>query len=71
MITDETGKSQVTRQDSEGNAYNTLDRLREVSQREVNRRATQPSYSTSPQTNIMEQEYLCAWADVVEMLRWH
>jgi hypothetical protein len=69
-ITQSRGTPELYRKKSDGTAFNTLDNLIEFSQKEVNRRASSPSHSSSPTTNLMEQEYLAAWADILEMILW-
>lgn len=69
-ITDEDGKPTPTRTGTDGKTWDTLPRLKDYAQAEVNRRAQSPSRSSSPTANIMEQEYLAAWAKVLEAIEW-
>lgn len=45
-------------------------RVYETALEQVLRGARHPTRSTSPTANLMEQEELAAWADVVEAPRW-
>jgi hypothetical protein len=58
------------RKKQDGTTFNTLDNLIEYSQKEVNRRASSPARSSSPTSNLMDQQYLAAWADILEMILW-
>lgn len=69
-ITGSDGKPELRRAKSDGTSFNTLDNLIEFSQKEVNRRATSQMRSSSPTSNLMSQEYLAAWAEVIEMILW-
>jgi hypothetical protein len=69
-IVDTNGKPVMTRTAADGTRFNTLDNLIEYSQKEVNRRASSPARSSSPTSNLMEQQYLAAWADILEMILW-
>lgn len=50
--------------------YNVLPHMRDHAQKEVNRRASHPSRSTSPTSNLMDDEITAAWAEVVEIIDW-
>jgi hypothetical protein len=69
-ITTSEGKPELHRKKQDGTTFNTLDNLIEYSQKEVNRRAASPARSSSPTSNLMDQQYLAAWADVLEMILW-
>lgn len=69
-ITKDDGTPELHRTRVDGSSFNTLDNLAEFSQKEVNSKARSPSYSSSPTTNLMEQEYLAAWSNILEMIMW-
>ena len=69
-ITKSDGTVELNRKKSDGTFFNTLDNLAEYSQKEVNRRSSSPSRSSSPTSNLMEQEYLAAWSDILEIIMW-
>jgi hypothetical protein len=48
--------------------YNTLEALERYALAFVRRKASSPSYSTSPTSNLAESETLAAWAHVLEWL---
>lgn len=47
----------------------TLSTIRKFAEDEVLRRATRPRCSTSPTANIMDQEDLAAWAEVLSAIK--
>jgi hypothetical protein len=69
-ITQSDGTPELHRKKADGSSFNTLDNIIEFSQKEVNRKASSPSHSSSPTTNLMDREYLAAWADIIEMILW-
>jgi hypothetical protein len=69
-ITQDSGPVELYRKKTDGTSFNTLDNLIEYSQKEVNRRSSAPFRSSSPTSNLMEQEYLAAWADVIDIVLW-
>lgn len=69
-ITRDNGSVELHRKKADESSFNTLDNLKEYSQKEVNRRANSPSRSSSPTCNLMEQEYLSAWADIIDIILW-
>jgi hypothetical protein len=71
-LTSEAGEAQLWRETTNppGNRYNTLERASEQARKEVIRRAQIPTRSTNQTSNLMEQEFLSAWAEVVEIIEW-
>lgn len=69
-ITRDNGSVELYRKKTDGSSFNTLDNLIEYSQKEVNRRSSAPFRSSSPTSNLMEQEYLAAWADIIDIILW-
>lgn len=61
-------KPVATKTTTKGEVFDTLTHLRKYAQDEVNRRARGPSRSTSVCSNLMDQEILSAWSDVIDML---
>jgi len=61
-------KPVATKTTTKGEVFDTLTHLRKYAQEEVNRRARGPSRSTSVCSNLMDQEILSAWADVIDLL---
>jgi hypothetical protein len=58
----------ATKTTTKGEVFDTLTHLRKYAQDEVNRRARGPSHSTSVCSNLMDQEILSAWSDVIDLL---
>ncbi len=45
-----------------------VEELRGIAQREINRRARNPSHSTSQPSNLLDEQRLQAWAEALELL---